>query len=279
MGCIARRAFMPSQYRMVWVRANDEANPRRSKTRAVPDGFGQYCGPPPLLDPIPAVLGGPPISRPGTPTRFPNIPAAQVTCALLVEFNKLPIETFEIAHRRQFLIRGLPQDMINGNVVNTGAASFTLMRTFLDYLGNHEVGHARSLAQRFWSIRYNTPVQPKDYAITGFVPVVAPGNPRTVNVTAPGCPAVTRGKRMQITGIFAPINQNRIWTALADGAAGGPYLLGTQKKIIPAGYDGSGRIRPVNYSYGPPDQYLIVGMRIRDTGRPFRLTRGRRRVL
>lgn len=285
---LKRRAFMPSLYRIVWVRMSDVANPRSTKTKAVFAGAGLYSGPPTNLPEMVTLPDGStrPVQPQGGPTVNPNVASAQVTCAVLVDFMRRGREAGappelppEPSHHRRFLIRGLPADIMNGNVISTFSQSFSRLTAFLDYLGIHEsaVPPAAGAVASPFKLRFLHPTSLRTYPITNLV--VHPDNHRRVDLTATNLPATAKGDRVQIAGVKEMDRVNRFWTVVTNGALGGPTLLGTAKRDINGGPGVSGYARINKYDYGPADQYLIIGLRTKSTGRPFRLTRGRRRVL
>jgi hypothetical protein len=280
---LLRKAFMPSLYRIAWVRAADMANPRSSKTLAVDNGFGSYSGPPPLVE---GVLGEGAVVLPGvpTPTVNPTLKPSQVTCAVLVDFVRMPVGgpgLVEGAHHRRFLIRGLPDDLINGNVLNLGAQSYRRMRAFLDYVGNHQLPDPVSQVIPKWLMAYQPAIAAPGYSGIALLTIDAGG--RTIVLTpsvALPAGAQAPGAKLKVYGLGYMSGINRIWTVLAYTPVAGTYSLGTSRKqVFGTLLPGTGKVRFVQPAFGPANQYLIIGMRTKHTGRPFRLTRGKRRVL
>lgn len=247
-----RLLCMPNMYRCVWVRASDPSNPRISKTAAVRNGSG--------------IL----------PPQTGNTLAAQVTCALLVDFTVLPYTDQPGLHHRRFLIRGLSTTMINGNIVDRTAAAWSAMENFLNYLGKRPTGSPVPVPspQGPYTMRHQS-ATPTKIDITALSLGV---NGQVFSITAALGP-VSIGQKVILTGIKFPLNLNRTWTFIQD-SPGGVYVLGRSRKQLSglwvAAQGGFAVID--NPKFKAPDQYLVIGLRTRHTGRPFRLTRGRRSV-
>lgn len=256
-----RTAFMPDIYRCSFIRLSEDDKPRRFKIESVPNGNGQ----------LRHVSG------------FSPNNAAQVQCCVLVDLERMPLAGLEDepAHHRRFLIRGLPQSLIDGNVLNFLSIHFPLLESFLDFIGGHAAGRPVVVGRpRFlWGIRYHDPVTAKLVINTIGV---GPDNDRTVRVTfvpGPPDPPVPLPRRFEITGVDSPERFNRTWNLLTTGVVGGLpfYIGGNARKKLQGGYigPGPGKGRFVRMLYGPVDQYAIIGLRNKKTGRPFRPLRGR----
>lgn len=258
-GYVTRRAAcLPRMYFISWVRVSDTANPRLTKTANV--GI-QGTAAEPDTGPVGASF------------------AAQVTCALLVDFVKLPgTNPLDFTHHRRWLMRGLASDITNGNVINPDARSFNAIRDFLRFLARgqlNEVNFDNTPRRLFYLMRYTDPAALRS-PITALT-VAASLRQITVTSLLP----LALGDRVIITGVVAPQRVNRVWTAKENSTVNNTTRLGTSPRDIAAAdlVGDRPRIRKANYLYGPPDQYVLIGLRTRITGRPFHLTRGRRRIL
>lgn len=255
-----RRRFLHRIYNITAVRAVDVANPLRTKTVFVhfPGQSGVIAN---LNDGNRHAVGYP----------------AQVTCALLVDFTRLPTGETEQSHHKRMLFRGLTNGAINGNVMGTDLDYVAPIYAFMDYVG----GFRASLLTTgnvpaphnppVWLMRYRNPAAAAYEPITVLTPVV--GNQRQINITA-ALGGLNFGDKLRIKGVREPRGANRVWTVM-ESAIGPPYRLGTARLEVAGTYDVNGKVAPVDYVYNPATQYNIVGMRSRRTGRPFSRTRGR----
>lgn len=212
---------------------------------------------------------------------------AQVQCAVLVDFQKLPIAA-ERVHHRKFLLRGLPANVINGNILNTGGIGWPSIKVFLNFIGQHEVGFptGKPLATAL-GIRFQNPaVLPVPLETLSSI-----SYDRTL-VSGAFNDAVPVGTKYRITkvGGFYRIVLNRTWTVLS-AVAGPPAatLLGrlAAKSAFPDSQPtpgqaytvyqapGLGTRQKVSPVYGPLSQYAVIGLRSKRTGRLFRQLRGR----
>lgn len=253
-----RTAFLSPIYSIPWVRCSDVANPRSSKTKGV-NAPGRY---------------GTKSFNATTANR-----AGQVTCAVLVDFARLPTVPKEPVHHRRFLIRALPVDMIVGNILTNVSDSYKAFKKFLIYMGGHETGTNETGPNLpYWQLQFLDPLLSVNWNLVDLVPVVA--NPKTVTITSDALLLAARGARFIVSRVKEPRGVNRTWTVLTPPAGGSNVaVLGTSRFGITGTYDHQGQIRPANFGYGVPQQYLIIGLRTKHTGRPFHLTRGRRRIL
>ena len=262
---LLRAGCLPVIYRISFIRVSKEGNPRAYKIFDVPNKFGNIAG-------LAALKGGAPAA----------LAPAQVNCALLVDFMKLPGSTpGEPAHHKKFLMRGVPGQIINGNIIDNQVAEWSLVTKFLNFVGKKIAGGAVGApSAAILGLRFEDPTQVY-VPLTGMViGGIGPPDKRLMSVTGVGLPALARGDHVTIKG--SPDGRlNRNWTNLS-GAAGGPYTLGTLRKPYPGDsftFAGPGvpAMRPVKFSYGLCDQYTIIGMRNKKTGRVFRQLRGRSR--
>lgn len=252
-----RCSFLAGSYRIRWVRASAVANPRLTKTAAllVPE-----VGTVPLLAPV-----------------IPKVAqdAAQVNCCILVDFYAPPQNETDRAHHRRALLRGLPVSLINQNIINEGSPLFDPLLTFCGLIGRVRApGVANNPSDSGWLIRTNNNVPPF-VANTGLV--INPANARQITLTAP-LGALTRGAKVTVRGVTFPRGVNRVWTVLiSPQTTPGQYVLGTARNDLSGAWNSTGTSWVNAYQYLAPSQYLIIGLRDRHTGRPFNLTRGRRR--
>lgn len=256
-----RLAFLHPVYEISAVRAVDVDDPRKSKSVFLHDR---------------GRLGNTENLDKGNASS-PDFPA-QVTCALLVDITRLPLQPTEPAHHKRLLLRGLPQGAINGNVLSSTGRFQNPITRFLDYVGRVNTvslvtgGNAVPAPVPIWKLRYRDPAQ------AVYVPITSLANPAgSVFQLSVGASmgALTKGDRVNIIGVTSPRGANRVWT-VQQTALLGPYLLGTAKRELQGEWSNTGQIAKLKYQYGPADQYNIIGMRVRHTGRPFARTRGRR---
>lgn len=241
-----RTSILPDQYVISWVRASAVDNPRISKVANVQRGGA-----------IPAAA----------------FPPAQITCCLLVDFTVLPGVVGDVAHHRRFLLRGLPADVINGNVINGGSVLWNRFRQFLRYIGNRELPEANPAFTGFWKIRcQGNPVV--DANILTLVPNAL--NPNAIDITATAPPGAV-GQQVVINKVKFPRGVNRLWTIYAIN--GGVYTLVKSRFPISGAFQLPGQVRRLTHGIAAPSQYLIVGLREHKIGPPSRPTRGRRRAV
>ena|ERR1700733_6554951 len=258
-----RLNFLHSQYYLKWVRVSRVDNPRETKVGAVPGGpFGQVGVMAPRI-PLPGIATGP----------------AQVNCCVLADVVVLPSATpGDKTHHRRILLRGLGQEMINGNVVNTNAPSFQALVRFLNYVASGESPNfPKPVAIPTWLIRIQNPT-------VGYLPLnpvaglaVDPANPQRIVVNA-ALGNLLQGARVQIKGVTTPRGVNKIWTTIAPYAAP-PYTLAKSRFALAGAWTNNGFAQVVSPIFVAANQYTIIGLRDRHTGsQVFGRTRGRRRV-
>jgi hypothetical protein len=241
-----RLRFLPNLYRVTFVRTSQEGNVRNVKVRS-----------------------------PLTSNGYVTTPAAQVTCAILVDFTAPPFGLGDHAHHRRMLIRGLPVSLLSGNVINRADVTFQRLVDFLQYISLGAIPrdvfpNPRPKARRIKFI----PATTEEVPISNLT--VSPNNVHQITVTAAILPGPNFG-RVKIRGVHLPYNVNRVWTQL-NTVIGTPNtsILGRSRKVLSGNWSNDGFIQLADYAYGLPDQYLIIGPRVRNTGRPSHLTRGRR---
>jgi len=254
----ARLPLLAEIYRLVWVRATEVNRPRLTKTAALQG----------------VTVGGANTSLPTT-----EVGPAQVNCCALVDFVAPPLEGDIKNHHRRFLIRGLPVGLIRGNLMDETSQSFQRLIRFCNYLGRGRAPMpAGNPPPGIWQIKVHDPNLPRVAIESLTFPGVANGSTRLALLTAPGLGDRVLGDRIEINGVTFPGGVNRTWTVMVGHVSPGPYQLGTSRRNLPSGsiWVGPGSARRVGWLYAAPTQYLIIGLRNRQVGRPFRLTRGRR---
>lgn len=210
----------------------------------------------------------------------PTAPGAQVQCSILLDLQKLPSGPGDKVHHRKFLLRGLSTDVINGNVINPAAASWTAYKTFFDFIGNKPTGgvHGGGFLATMLGVTYQDQVNFPKIACPAIT--VDGANPRVISIN-PGLTAFVQGDVIRITGWSGldGVSFNRAWTFISQQA--GPPIAaffgrsrfdmepGTSAFPNPAFYQ---RVRLIT---GPFDQYAIIGLRNKRTGGVFHRLRGR----
>jgi hypothetical protein len=254
-----RLACLSRAYTMTWVRISDEAAPRIFK---VFDAF----------------------NRPGGLSGTP----AQVQCAILIDMTRLPASpsSGEPTHHRNFLLRGLPATVINGNVLNPNVQGWPPILAFLNFMAVYQAGSGNPIG------RIGTPGTTPTrnaagnlglrYADYQQVPVTISSiavmpNQRDLQFN-PDEPSWGRGFKFRVKGIADEVRLNKIWTVLGHTLA--PTMVaGRLRRDIQVNYTyagpGKATMTPVVYQYGLFSQYIIIGLRSKRTGRIFRQLRGR----
>lgn len=242
-----RLTFMPDIYRITHVRVSNADNPRDSK-------FSQISG---YTGMIPHTLA--------------NRAAAQVTCCLLVNMTVLPLVAGDITHHRMFLIRGLPNTMINGNELRREAVAFRDCMAFLRWLSFEEtpveaaaplgVPNLAANFSNFYGLRYAgqaSTVKPITALSVGT-------SQRDISVTADLAAVV--GDKVSVTGVTFPRGVNRVWT-VKNVTVPGTYVLGRSRTRLAGTWDANtGTAKKITYQIESPVQFTIVGLRTRQTGK------------
>lgn len=261
-----RTEMLHALYMMKWVRCSDVDNPKLTKIAPItPAAAGK-------LGAIPEADGGRIVLAAGRDST-----AAQVSCVVEVDFVRLPAGENDVTHHRRSGLRGLPNTLINGNIMRETGGGFQALRSFCDWIARHETGIVNPrFPISLWQIRYERRPIVRS-GITALV--IHPDNKRQIQLTAP-LGALTRGQKVIVQNTTGIKGVNRIWTVLADQANPGPYTLGQSRTDLAGVYSAnSGSCHVVRYDYGPCDQYTMIGLRNRKIGSsPFGRTRGRRRV-
>ena len=203
---------------------------------------------------------------------------AQVQCAILIDGQKLPVGLNDRVHHRKFLCRGLPPDVINGNVLNTAAPNWPRFVAFFNFIANKPTGGVNNPARATQlGISYqdpNFPYIPLPGAIT-----VNAATPRVISMPDPT--AYGAGEQIRIRGFtgLPGVAFNRAWNFISTNP--GPPVVTTFGK---SRFDISAQVTPfpnaASYQrtrllVGPLDQYALIGLRTKRTGKVFHQLRGR----
>ena len=205
---------------------------------------------------------------------------SQVQCAILVDGQKLPLGPLDKVHHRKFLVRGLPSDVINGNVVNNSAASWNAFTTFFNFIANRPTtapgnnpARATMLGLAFQDFAFPKGPMP---AIT-----VDALSPRLMSF--PLTPAIfVPGEQIRVNGWsgIPGVNFNRSWTYISTALVGPTQIhtFGKSRFDMSVGttpFPNAAQFQRTRYLVGPLDQYAIIGLRSKRTGRVFHQLRGR----
>jgi len=257
-----RLAFLSAAYQLKWCRVSRTDNPRETKVAAIPGGPAGAIG----------------RTSQNRLAVSPDIAPAQVNCCVLADIAVLPQTTTDKTHHRRIMLRGLGQDMINGNVVNTNSASFASLVAFLNYVARGESPNfPKPGFIPYWHIRIQNPT-------VQYVPLAVPNglaintnNVRQLAITTTLGPLI-QGARLTIKGVTSPRGVNKTWTVLAP-SPGPLYILGKSRFDLAGAWSNNGLIEIVTPQYLPASQYTIIGLRDKHTGsNVFARTRGRRRT-
>lgn len=207
--------------------------------------------------------------------------SSQVQCGILMDLEKVPSGVLgDRMHHRRFILRGLPSDVINGNVIRTSVKNYGKYNEFAQLVGHKPSGgvHNKDIEEWDWGIRWDT-------SAVGGIPVtrifVVPDAFGKTLVFAPALGAPVLGELIQIKGVPAPGKEiNRYWRVAGNVVIDGTTytkLIGTRQPVD-VDYNNTARVsirRPV-WDAGPVTQYATIGLRSKKTGRAFRQLRGRR---
>lgn len=272
---VRRRAFLASLYRVAFVTAT---------AICVAEGEGSGLPAPPLTKTLTLYnQSGTAFLNEGVPL---GVPALPVSTAVNVQATRLPGGADPIAHHKKFWLRGLPTTMVNGNILRPTADAYINMLRFLNLVANHETGGAVNLVASPWDMWYQQP----DLIIpaTPLFDVTVNNNSRRfpiITTAGLGVPVgFVRGARVQIRGVTQPPGLNRSWKIqqILEAAPNQTFTLGkAQRDLYPTtqvafeGFPGA-TVRLRRLLFGPADQYSILKLGTKKTGRPPSLTRGRR---
>lgn len=206
-------------------------------------------------------------------------PVGQVQCAILVDFVRLPIGPADpFTHHRRWLMRALPSEFIDGNVLRTTGDNYVRFRAFMDFLGatSRPIGPGvQRPANPIYSLRF---INATSLSLPISVLTVLADNPRRIQITSPGVGAVGLGGLVRIKRVSFPRGINRNWRVVSTSGNPDVATLGTSRFDLAGTWAGDGIASALNYDYAPPSQYTVIGLRVKKTGRPSRLLRGRRSV-
>jgi hypothetical protein len=260
-----RVRILPPIYRIAWVRVSDEQHAGSFKIQALLSLFGTAPGP-----------------SNGTQGEIHG----QVNCAVLVDLAKLPNPTqpLDRTHHRKFLLRGLPVDVINGNVIDPNFANWKNIQVFFNWLASKETGTATPPTLPIGVGKNNTiGLRYQNPANVAYLPAPNIGinaqDSRSIDL-AQLLPAPP-GAKYQLTGFPAKMRAlNRLWTLRVAAALPTPVTtLGRARRDLPENLiytaPGTGKYREFDPVYGLFDQYTIIGLRNKKTGRLFHQLRGR----
>lgn len=262
-----RLSFMSSCYRLSFVRVSEEpefgllSTPGRYKIMAYQGNMFGHISP-------------------------SQAPGAQVQCAVMADIQKLPGSSTDKSHHRKLLLRGLPRTLISCNVINVNSSYWPLVVDFLDYVGHKASGKPDPSPDvtPWFMMRYH------DYANTAPVLVeylTASAQDQHLLLVSPSIPGLTVASRdkVRLSGVQAPFQfANKTWNFIRYDNFGVParagMVLGRSRHILPLenepGESGFlGKMVQVRYAYGPANQYTVIGLRNKKTGRVFRQLRGR----
>jgi hypothetical protein len=209
---------------------------------------------------------------------FSADPGAQTTCAVLVDFTAPPIGVApdNASHRRNYLLRGLPTTIMRGDVLLTASPAFGLLQNFCRFMANQindvvPIPGAAGPGLPNIIIPYDNPNN--DWQAITAVPVIAN---RSFSITAALGP-ITSADHVRIRRVGVPRQLNGLFSS--QGASPGPnYILGRTRRPIVGAWSGDGQARLVQTWGAPIKNFLIIGLRTKKTGRPFRQPAGRARA-
>ena len=246
-----RRRLLAHGYFIKWVRASSVDNPRSSKTAALVQGH---------LTESPGQQGEP----------------AQDNCCALIDFNVLPIQPGDRTHHRRMLFRGLPRALIQGNIFDEQSPRFLDLKRLCNWLGRGEAPIVGALPfMSPYTMRIQDPNIPFQPITSLTYPAGVP--PRYIMLGFTHA-AIVAGQRVAVRGVPFPRGVNRIWTAQGSVAENAIVTLGRTRFDLSGAWAAGGQAVVVRPVFRRPDQYTIIGLRMKTTGRPSRLTRGRRRA-
>lgn len=207
---------------------------------------------------------------------------AQVQCCVLADMQKLPTAPSDKVHHRKFLLRGLPPDVINGNVINPSATNWPAIINFLNFVANKPTGEPNNPGRAtMLGVIYQDQVNFPAIACPALT--VDPTAPRNINFD-PGLTVFVPGDVIRIRGFkgLDGVQYNRAWTWIQTNA--GPpqkaYFGKSRFDLEPGttGFPTNALLQRVRFVSGPFDQYAVIGLRSKRTGKVFHQLRGRSAV-
>jgi hypothetical protein len=163
-------------------------------------------------------------------------------------------------------------------VINGNSPNFPNLLQFLTHIGKKPArGNAfPGIPFTPMGIRYMDPTIVKSRLMSA-KPTLS--NKKCIDVLADPVIPRKRDQRVRISGVEEHSDYNRQWidTGLVTPEEGG-LNLGTRKDEVSGTYVGpsKARIWAEKFLYGPVNQYVIIGLRSKKTGRVFRQLAGRR---
>jgi hypothetical protein len=203
---------------------------------------------------------------------------AQVQCCILADLQKLPVGVGDKVHHRKLLLRGLPPDVINGNVINATAPNWPRFISFLNFVANKPTGGADNPAR---ATQLGLLYQDPSFAKTPCPALtVAGATPRLISF--PDITAYAAGDSVRITGWkgLDGVMFNRAWNFISSQVVGPDTIktFGTSRFDMEPGttpFPNSAKMQRVKILGGAFDQYAIIGLRNKRTGGLFHRLRGR----
>lgn len=250
-----RTRFMHRLYRIPWVRVSFLAPKKTTKIRSLYGVRGQ------LVDPVDVSY------------------LPQTQCAVLADLVKLPTAEGEGSHHRRFLIRGLPVDLVRGNIINTASPYWQEVINFLDLVANKQTGDIHHPGVPFSSlgVQYHNPA-----VLPSLLSHVGPAASDPLNLKIQPMLVQPEGTVVQVRKAPNTVRgANRFWTILANITtpvlADSYSILGRARRPVTGVVDGvsGASARVVSNIHAPFDQYTVIGLRSKRTGRPFHQLRGR----
>jgi len=256
-----RRNILADIYRISFIRISDDQHPRIVKIFNAGAGvFGS------LKTTDPDAVGH---------------DAAQVQCGILVDLQRLGTTPTEKVHHRRFIIRGLVTDVIKGNIIYNQSELWPQHLAFLNFIGQKDatIAGANKNGAALLGCRFQD-ATPQPQPVTAIQVGSTLTDDFHFGIVSPTLLLLTPGAKVKVTGV--PDNRvlNRIWTYSQTVVSGGSnfYILGKARKPLtpyqPAVTAGI-FAQLQQQDYGTFDQYTIIGLRSKRTGKVFRQLRGR----
>lgn len=203
---------------------------------------------------------------------------AQVQCCVLADLQKLPAGAGDRVHHRKLLLRGLPPDVINGNVINSVGPNWSRFVTFLNFVANMPTGGAANPAR---ATQLGLIYQDPSFAKTPCPALTVGGNtPRLISF--PDITAYAPGDQVRISGWkgLDGVQYNRAWNFIQSVVNGGvtTATFGASRFDLEPGttpFPNAAKLQRIKLLAGPFDQYAIIGLRNKRTGGVFHRLRGR----
>lgn len=259
-----RQNCLSNQYRIEFLRVTSISQPPTITPRLV------------KIQTLPNLVGGASVMGSG---------GAQVQCAVLVDMQKLPTAGADRVHHRKFLIRGLPPDVIAGNVINRVAPNWSRFETLFNFVANKPTGTGPNNPARATQLGIAYQDQVNFPAVPCPQLAVDAGNPRVLQLRN-DITAYSPGEVIRIRGWkgIDGVQFNRAWNFIST-QAGPPQaaFVGKSRFDMEPGvstFPNAAMLQRVRFASGPLDQYAVIGLRSKRTGRVFHqlVGRSRRRV-